>query len=114
MTTYRILLVITAVSSALITALFINPVNSNSFVDPLQNVMSRLLMQAPERSNNQVIENVDPLTLAMRVCTQTHCEDLSLAEMEYLSGTRAGTENKHYQTSVPFHLPQQGVPIIEM
>lgn len=114
MTTYRILLVITAATSALITALLINHVNSKSFVDPVRNFMPPLLMQAPVRSNYEIIENADPLTLALKICTQTSCEYIILSEKEYLFTSETGTEDKHYQTSVPFHLPQQGVPIIEM
>ena len=116
MTTYRILLVITAACSALITAFFINPADSNRVFEPAQIIFPPALIQAPETSDNDIIENAEPLTLAIKVCFQNKCEYLAQSEMQNIL-TRDGesmVEREQYQTTVPFQLPQQGVPIIEM
>ena len=116
MTTYRILLVITAACSALITSFFINPADSNRGFEPAQIIFPPASIQAPETSDNEVIENADPPTLAIKVCFQDKCEYLAQSEMQHIL-TREGesmAESEQYQTTVPFQLPQQGVPIIEM
>lgn len=116
MTTYRVLLVITAACSALITAVLINPANSNGYIEPVQNFLPPALMQAPDTSDNEVIENAEPLTLALKICTRFKCEYLDLSDTEnyLIVENESPSESSQYQTTVPLQLPQRGVPIIEM
>lgn len=116
MTTYRFLLVITAACSAFITATLFKPIDSNRLVGPAQIIFPPALIEAPETSGNDVIRNDESLTLAVKVCFQNKCKYLSQPEMQTIL-TREGesmVEREQYQTTVPFQLPQQGVPIIEM
>ncbi len=114
MTTYRILLVITAVCSALITAVFINPVNSSGSRQPLQFEIPHI----PYTLDNERNLTADPLTLALRMCTADGCEYIALStddSQHFLSTeNEAETQNSDFQRTVPLHLPQRGVPIIEM
>lgn len=116
MTTYRILLVITAVCSALITAVFINPTNSNGFIEPVQILLPSTLIQTPDTSDNEVIEIKEPLTLAIKICTDNKCEDLVISDKEnfLIVENNSGIKNQQFHRAVPFQLPQRGVPIIEM
>lgn len=116
MTTYRVLLVITAACSALITAAIINPADSNGYVEPVQLLLPPALMQASNTSDNEVIENAAPLTLAIKVCTHNRCEYLTKSDMEnfLIVESESAIGSKQYQTTVPFQLPQRGVPVIEM
>lgn len=116
MTTYRILLVITAACSALITAFIINPADSNQVFEPAQIIFPPASIQAPETTDNDFIENAEPLTLAIKVCFQNKCEYLARPEMKNIltHEDESLVKAEQYQTSVPFQLPQQGVPIIEM
>lgn len=71
MTICRALLVITAVCSALITATFIQPANTNKLV-------ASTWIPTPDRFDNKRIEIVDALTLAAKVCTPHTCEHIVL------------------------------------
>jgi len=114
MITYRILLVITAACSALITAVFINPANSNGLPEPIQ----FLNPHTPYTLDDERNQVADPLTLAIRICTANSCEDIALnpAELQHFLATQNedGMQSRQFQRTVPFQLPQQGVPIIEM
>ncbi|THK43392.1 hypothetical protein E8Q33_01970 [Methylophaga sp. SB9B] len=118
MTTYRLLLVITAVCSALITALIIYPVNSNSLNVPMQNQAPPVWLQMDNSTVTQRHNIEEPLTMAIRICTANNCEYIALspAEAQNLLTTENdfASQNDQYQITVPLQLPQYGVPIIEM
>lgn len=118
MTTYRLLLVITAACSALITALLINPVNDESLNRSIQNQAIPPVMQMDNSTVSQPQPHTEPLTMAIRICTANGCEYIALssAEAQNLLTTEndSASQNGKYQLTVPLQLPQHGVPIIEM
>lgn len=118
MITYRLLLVITAACSALITALIINPANSDRLTNPIHNLASPIWMH---KDNSIVTESqnaAEPLTMAIRICTSNSCEfiTLSAAEAKNLLSTEneSTSQSDEYQITVPLQLPQRRQPVIEM
>lgn len=118
MTTYRLLLVLTAACSALFTTFLIYPVNSNGLTEPMQNQTPPVWMHMDHSTVTQRQDITEPLTIAIRICTANGCEYIALntAEAQNLLTTEneSVANSDQYQITVPMQLPQYGVPIIEM
>ncbi|MCL5975289.1 MAG: hypothetical protein M1270_05605 [Gammaproteobacteria bacterium] len=62
--------------------------------------------------------HMEPLTMAIRICTTNGCEYIALSPAEarnlLTTENNSASQNDKYQLTVPLQLPQHGVPIIEM
>lgn len=113
MTTYRLLLVFTAAFSALLTAVFIDPASSVN--QPADNQRMFAWGDASSSSPAAPSESTLPSTMTLQICTANGCDYVELPEERILrADDESNSHNDQYHLPVPFQLPQQGVPIIEM
>lgn len=113
MTTYRLLLVFTAAFSALLTAVFIVPASSVN--QPADNQRMFAWDDASNTGPAAPSESTLPSTMTLQICTANGCDYVELSEDRILRADGASpSNNDQYHLPVPFQLPQQGVPIIEM
>jgi len=114
MITYRILLVIKHQCSALITAVFKSPQNSNVWPERSNSSESSQPIYTDDERNQLQILNFWPLGLYANSCEDTALNQSAIATFFWRPKNEDGMQSRHFQRISTIPTTQQGVPIIEM